>query len=287
MANLPGGSSDPEIIAASVSRIMNFVFSTTGAGSSRVAAAAMNVLNVVITSLTSAASAGSKPNFGRNAAAANTPPADWSSRRRPAMKCRRIVCLPCAVGVRFRRQVVLDDLSALHHELNVLDLGDVLQLIAIGGDDVGVLALLYGAEVLVLLENRGVDARRHLQHVGGCRAPLRQDDEMLALHPMRALAGGVEDAAGAVADGRRAAAEAEDDAGLHHLHPRLLHLAELAVWRPLDQVRRLVLAQIENRRRDGEAFRHQRLDVVVVRRRAVLDVVDARGDRVFQSGPAA
>ena len=40
MANLPGGSSEPEIIAASVSRIMCFVFSTTASGSARAARAA-------------------------------------------------------------------------------------------------------------------------------------------------------------------------------------------------------------------------------------------------------
>src|SRR5690349_7972576 len=41
IANFPGGSSDPEIAAASVSRIMCFVFSTTASGSGRRAASAM------------------------------------------------------------------------------------------------------------------------------------------------------------------------------------------------------------------------------------------------------
>src|SRR5690242_5348213 len=86
IANLPGGSSDPEIMAASVSRIMNFVFSTTGSGSVRIAAPAMNVLSVVITSLTSAASATSPTNWGRNAAAASNAPVDCSNVRRLTMK---------------------------------------------------------------------------------------------------------------------------------------------------------------------------------------------------------
>ena len=41
IANLPGGSSEPEIAAASVSRIMCFVFSTTASGRGRRAASAM------------------------------------------------------------------------------------------------------------------------------------------------------------------------------------------------------------------------------------------------------
>src|SRR5207237_3749794 len=176
MANVPGGRSAPEIIAASVSRIMNFVFSTTGAGSSRCAAPAMNVLSVVITSLTSAASAGSTPNAGGNAATANTPPVDCTMKSR-----RRIRSLPRAVGARLRGEVVLDHLSALHHELHVLNLRDVQQRIAVGRDDVGVLAFLDRPEVLVLLQNLRVDARRHLQHVGRRGAPLREDDEVFGL----------------------------------------------------------------------------------------------------------
>ncbi len=97
IANLPGGSSVPEIIAASVSRIMNFVFSTTASGSARVAAPPMNVPSVVMTSLTSAAAAGSKPSSGRNADAANTPPADCSSRRRLTMKLFRMSKTPRGV----------------------------------------------------------------------------------------------------------------------------------------------------------------------------------------------
>jgi hypothetical protein len=86
IANLPGGSSEPEIMAARVSRIMNFVFSTTGSGSGRVAAPAMNVLSVVMTSLTSAASATSSANSGRNAAVANNAPVDCSNLRRLTLK---------------------------------------------------------------------------------------------------------------------------------------------------------------------------------------------------------
>jgi hypothetical protein len=58
---------------------MNFVFSTTGSGSIRVAAPAMNVLSVVMTSLTSAASATSPANRGGKAAVANNAPVDCSN----------------------------------------------------------------------------------------------------------------------------------------------------------------------------------------------------------------
>jgi hypothetical protein len=64
-------------MAANVSRIMNFVFSTTGSGSIRVAAPAMNVLSVVITSLTSAASASSPANCGRTQRSPTTLP--WTA----------------------------------------------------------------------------------------------------------------------------------------------------------------------------------------------------------------
>src|SRR5947207_5890718 len=187
MANLPGGSSEPEIIAASVSRIMNFVFSTTGSGSPCAAAPPMNVLSVVMTSLTSAAPAGSNPSSGRNADAANTPPADCRSRRRLTMNGSRITLLSCLVRARFRGEIVLDHLSALHHELHVLYLGDVLERITIGRDDVRVLPLFDRAEVLVFMKNRRVHARRHLQHIGRPGAPLRQDDEMLRLHAVGSL----------------------------------------------------------------------------------------------------
>jgi hypothetical protein len=48
MANFPGGSWAPEIAAASVSRIMCLVFSTTASGSARAPASLMYVLTVVI-----------------------------------------------------------------------------------------------------------------------------------------------------------------------------------------------------------------------------------------------
>ncbi len=41
IANFPGGSSEPEIMAANVSRIICFVFSTTASGRGRVPASAM------------------------------------------------------------------------------------------------------------------------------------------------------------------------------------------------------------------------------------------------------
>src|SRR5436190_11836438 len=172
MANLPGGRSAPEIIAASVSRIMNLVFSTTASGSARSAAPLMNVLSVVITSLTSAASAASKPNSGRKAAAANTPPADCNSRRRLTMERSCIVVLFRLIGGRLRTQIVFDHLAALHDELHVLYLGDVLKWITIGCDQVCVLPFFDRAEVLVLVEDRRVDAGRHLQHVRGRGTPL-------------------------------------------------------------------------------------------------------------------
>src|SRR5439155_26111510 len=114
-----GGSYEPEIIAASVSRIMNFVFSTTASGSARVAAPPMNVLSVVMTSLTSAAAAGSIPNSKGTVAAANNPPADCSSRRRLTMNGSRISLLLRTSRARLRGEIVLDHLSALHHELHV------------------------------------------------------------------------------------------------------------------------------------------------------------------------
>jgi hypothetical protein len=57
IANWPGGRSDPEMAAASVSRIMCFVFSTTASGSGRAPADAMYSESVVISGLTFAPAA--------------------------------------------------------------------------------------------------------------------------------------------------------------------------------------------------------------------------------------
>ena len=86
IANLPGGRSEPEIIAASVSRIMNFVFSTTGSGSGARRAPAMNVLSVVITSLTSAASATHRRARGGTRRRKQSRRADCSNLRRLTLK---------------------------------------------------------------------------------------------------------------------------------------------------------------------------------------------------------
>ena len=55
MPNFPGGSSEPEIMAAKVSRIICLVFSMTGAGRGRSPAEAMYSLRVVIMGLMGAA----------------------------------------------------------------------------------------------------------------------------------------------------------------------------------------------------------------------------------------
>jgi hypothetical protein len=77
IAKRPGGSSEPEIIAASVSRIMCLVFSTTSAGSAWPAASLMKVLSLVMIGLTAAGFV-----WARAALAVNSPPAAYRISRR-------------------------------------------------------------------------------------------------------------------------------------------------------------------------------------------------------------
>ena len=69
--------SEPEIMAASVSRIMCLVFSTTSAGSAAVAAALMKVLSRVMIGLMAGAGV-----WARAVAAVRSPPAQYSISRR-------------------------------------------------------------------------------------------------------------------------------------------------------------------------------------------------------------
>ena len=78
---LAGRQLGPEIMAASVSRIMCLVFSTTASGSAREPAALMYVLSVVMIGLTAPGFAAAAPScaaratFGATTDAASTPPA--------------------------------------------------------------------------------------------------------------------------------------------------------------------------------------------------------------------
>ena len=53
--------------------------------------------------------------------------------------CLFCVALHRSIGL--TSQIILDDLSALHHKLNALEFGDVLQRVPGNGDDIGVLTL--------------------------------------------------------------------------------------------------------------------------------------------------
>ena len=53
--------------------------------------------------------------------------------------------------------VVADDFSALHHKLDALELGDVYERVARDGDQVGVLALVDGSDLILPSQHLGID----------------------------------------------------------------------------------------------------------------------------------
>src|ERR1700722_10160328 len=53
--------------------------------------------------------------------------------------------------------VVPNDFSALHHKLDALEFGDVSERVARDGDQVGVLALVDGSDLILPSQRLGVD----------------------------------------------------------------------------------------------------------------------------------
>src|SRR5215467_4229170 len=96
IANFPGGRSDPEMAAASVSRIMCFVFSTTPSGSARPPADAMYSESVVISGLTFAPIANSSRGIIETTTA---PPAVF----RRSRLCIDIAVLGCSADLQVCR----------------------------------------------------------------------------------------------------------------------------------------------------------------------------------------
>src|SRR6476620_9947797 len=103
MANRPGGSSEPEIIAANVSRMTCLVFSTTASGSFRVAASLMYEASVDVMSAA--------------AAAGNRPPLN-PTRLKPAPNLKRSRRERLFAILVVLREIVSDDHSALHDEFD-------------------------------------------------------------------------------------------------------------------------------------------------------------------------
>src|SRR5262245_33629015 len=85
------------------------------------------------------------------------------------------------------------NLSALHNERDTLHLGDVTERISCDGDQIGDLVLLDDAQLVLPVNDGGVDRRCHLERIRGRGAPLDKDWKHLGLHAVRALAGLVED----------------------------------------------------------------------------------------------
>src|SRR5262252_10646189 len=97
-------------------------------------------------------------------------------------------------------QLIADDLSALHHELHSLHLGDIFQRITADRDDVGVLALLEAADTIrpPVVEDARRGEKRGLQRLRRRHAPLHEERELVRLLAMRVSLGN-----GAAAEWRR------------------------------------------------------------------------------------
>src|SRR5690242_15723284 len=67
-------------------------------------------------------------------------------------------------------EIVLDDLAALHHEFHPLQFGDIRQRIARDGDEIGELAFLHRANLVLPAEGLGVYHRAALDGARGAHA---------------------------------------------------------------------------------------------------------------------
>src|SRR5262245_38799462 len=130
MAKRPGGSSEPDIIAARVSSTACLVFSTTASGRLRVAASLIYVARVEVMS----------------AAEAERKPPVIPTRLRPAPNLKRsrrerlfaILVILC--------EIVADHHSALHDEFDAFHFCDIAQRVTGYSDDIGKFSFLDGAE---------------------------------------------------------------------------------------------------------------------------------------------
>src|SRR5580700_6788865 len=85
-----------------------------------------------------------------------------------------------------RGEIVADDLAALHHELDPLQLADVRLRVARNGDEIGELALFDRPDPVLPAERFGVDHGAGLYGPGrGDAAALDQGLELEPLGPMR------------------------------------------------------------------------------------------------------
>src|ERR1035441_7302737 len=82
--------------------------------------------------------------------------------------------------------------SALHHEFDVLHLGDILERVSGRRDQVRELAFFDGAHFVLPMNDPGVHEGRHAQSIKWRRAPTHKDGKHLALHTMGTVARGIE-----------------------------------------------------------------------------------------------
>src|SRR5439155_4058119 len=119
-------------------------------------------------------------------------------------------------------EVILDDLTALHHEPHTLHLGDVAQGISCDRDQIRELALLDRSQRVLLADNRRIDRGGHPEGIDRRSPPTDKDGKHFCLNTVRALARRVENPALPVGDRSGAAAKAEPNTGGQHLLPRRL-----------------------------------------------------------------
>src|SRR5882672_397285 len=181
---------------------------------------------------------------------------------------------------RARSQIVAHNRAALHYELNTLHFRNVGQRISGHSDHVGELALFDGAEGVLLVDDLGVDCRRHAQGIYGTGSPLDEDREHFSLDAVRAIAFSVIDPPWRR---RGAAAPTEDYTGGQHFFPRHLHQAVAAVGRPFLQVPGFVLAVVQDRSGDGHALLDELFYVVIGGGGGVLNIVDPDLDRDLEA----
>src|SRR5215471_5824558 len=115
MAKRPGGRSEPEIMAANVSRTTCLVFSTTSSGSLRVDASLMYLARVEVMSSAVAAERCRPADSGPTPAPTSPLPKSLNNSRREKSPGIFVVLY----------EVVTHDQSAFHHKLDALHLRNV------------------------------------------------------------------------------------------------------------------------------------------------------------------